>query len=512
MSMSRKTTMKTLFAAFMILAAIGCSKDEPKPTPGNDDPVEELQPMVEVEVGAITTNSLTFTISVDNAKSITYLLTEGTTPADTERVLAESEVTEEHTITCEDLTPYTDYTVTVVATNVEKQACAYASAKTEAEPIPTPGVTVALREGDVTERSLSFYVASTEADVLKWVCIEDGSRDVTAAQVLANGTEAEANTESEVVVEGLKSNTAYAIYAAATCNIEGFEPVLAEKLVMTTAEPEPVGYHMSDTTKAIAEKTISTLDNYFVIFTDEANGYTLRCDFYTAAGSTHLPSGTYTLGDTAEGALNKNFTTFMFTPSDSEMTEFESGSVTVNATPNEETREVEYAIEGLLYFANGDFVTLNFRGQIGGIMLPKPTPEIPDVPEGATIFTPDPETKMPERLHTGAIEVGEYYIKFYDKDWNELVLDIMLDPATCNNGKDGLPAGTYTMDDGTIDGYSNITIYSPYFGERFTEAELTVSVEGEEYELTFIGTAGSGSSAKVFYMYYKGEILDMVQQ
>ncbi len=497
--------MRSLFAAFMIFAVVGCAKDEPTPTP--DNPVEEKEPTVEIEISEITTNSVAFTISATDAQSITYMITEGTSAADAATVLAEGVKVEANEITCSELKSDTDYTIAVVAVNIEKQAYAYTGAKTEA--IPMPEVTVSLREGSVTENSLSFFISSAEADTLKWVCIEDGSRDVTAAQVITNGTVAEANVESEVVVENLEPNTSYAIYAAATCDIEGFEPVISEKLVIKTAEPEPVGYILSETTTAAATKHSSSLDNYFITFTDEANGYALRCDFYTATGD-YLPSGEYTLGEVAEGALSKNYTTFMFTPSDSQMTTFERGSVTVEATPNEETREVQYSFNGVLYFANGDFVSLNYSGIVEGIVLPEPTPEIPDVPEGATVFTPDIEVKQPVRLHTPSLVPGEYYMKFYDSNWNELVLDLMLDPTICNDGKDALPAGRYTMEDSTIDGYSNVAFYNPYFSENFTEAELVVSVEGLEYELTFIGTAGSGSSAKTIYMYYKGEITDMV--
>lgn len=500
---------RALLAAFMVFAVVGCTNDEPTPKPQPPTPDEEKEPTVAIEISEITTNSVTFTIEATDAESITYLITEGVVAAEADRVLAEGVKTDAAEVTCSELKPDTDYSIAVVAVNIEKQAYASTGAKTEAEEVPMPEVTVSLREGSVTENSLSFFISSEEADVLKWVCIEDGSRDVTAAQVIANGTVAEPNVESEVVVEELEPNTSYAIYAAATCDIEGFEPVISEKLVVKTAEPEPVGYHLSDTTTATADKSTSELDNYFIIFADEAYGYTLRCDFYAAVGD-YLPSGEYTLGETAEGALSKNFTTFMFTPSDSQMTPFERGSVTVEATPNEETREVQYTFNGLLYFANGDFVTLNYSGLVEGIVLPEPLPDTPDIPEGAVVFAPDVETKQPERIHTSSLVAGEYYMKFYDSDWNELVLDLMLDPATCNDGKDALPAGTYTMADGTIDGYSNITIYSPYFGERFTEAELQVSVEGEEYELTFIGSAGSGASAKTFYMHYKGEIKDMV--
>ena len=500
--------MRMLFAAFMLFAMVGCTNDEPTPNP-NTPPVEEKEPTVAIEVKSITTDAITFTISATDAQSITYLLTEGNVAADADRVVSEGTKVEAGEITCSELKADTDYAIAVVAVNIEKQAYAYTGAKTEA--IPMPEVTVSLREGSVTENSLSFFVSSTEADTLKWVCIEDGSRDVTAAQVITNGTVAEANVESEVVVENLEPNTSYAIYAAATCDIEGFEPVISEKLVIKTAEPEPVGYHLSDTTTATANKLSSSLDNYFITFSDEANGYALRCDFYTALGD-YLPSGEYTLGEVAEGALSKNYTTFMFTPSDSQMTTFERGSVTVEATPNEETREVQYKFNGVLYFANGDFVTLNYNGLVEGIVLPEPLPDMPNIPEGATVFTPDVEIKQPERLHTPSLVPGEYYMKFYDSNWNELVLDLMLDPAICNDGKDALPAGRYTMEDSTIDGYSNVAFYNPYFSENFTEAELIVSVEGAEYELTFIGTAGSGSSAKTIYMQYKGEIKDMVLQ
>ena len=494
--------MKALFAAFLVLATIACEKE-----PTNKPNEQEKEPTLSVEISEVSATSFSFIIEATDAQNIKYIVTEGSVAPDAEEVIAKGTTTEAGKITCSELTPDTDYAVAVVAINIKKQA--YISTGVKTEDIPMPEVTVSLREGSIAEHSFSFFITSTEADVLKWVCIEDGSRDVTAAQVIANGTVAEANVESEVVVDNLEPNTSYAVYAAATCDIEGFEPVISEKLVIKTAEPEPVGYNLSATTTATATKSSSELDNYFIIFADEANGYTLRCDFYTAVGD-YLPSGEYTLGEVADGALSKNYTTFMFTPSDSQMTPFESGSVTVEATPNEETREVQYSFNGLLYFSNGDFVTIDYNGLVEGIMLPEPTPEIPDVPEGATVFTPDIEVKQPVRLHTPSLVPGEYYIKFYDSNWNELVLDIMLDPAICNDGNDALPAGRYTMEDGTIDSYSNVALYNPYFSENFTEAELVVSVEGLEYELTFIGTAGSGSIAKTFYMHYKGEIQDMV--
>lgn len=504
-----KIYLNAFFALIAMFAVVGCSNDDPGvDNPNNNPPAtEEKEPTVKITIQEVTDSTISFSLDATDAKSVTWLLVKGNVAPDADRVYAEGVETDDEIITCSKLLPETEYTLAVVAVNVEKRA--YDTTTVTTKEMPMPEVTVSLREGSVAEKSFSFFISSAEADVLKWVCIEDGSRDVTAAQVIANGTAVEPNVESEVVVENLESDTAYAIYAAATCDIEGFEPVISEKLVIKTAEPEPVGYIFSETTSVTASKTTSELDNYFVIFTDEANGYTLRCDFYTAVGD-YLPSGEYTLGEAADGALSKRYTTFMATPS-SQMTLFERGSVTVEATPNEETREVNYSFNGVLYFDNGDFVSLSYSGTVEGIVLPEPLPDTPNIPEGATVFTPDVETKQPLRYHNSStLEPGEYYIKFYDSNWNELVLDLKLDPATCNDGKDALPAGSYTMVAGAYDSYGYVTMYNPYFTGDFTEAELVVNVDGSEYELTFIGTAGSGSTAKTFYMYYKGEIQDMV--
>lgn len=511
--------IKNLFAALLIIAAVGC--EQHNDNENNQQTPAVAEPTVVMEVLGVSYDGFAISLTATNIERLAFMVVEGSEAPDAATILAEGMmiVDGEFMETFdESVFPWSgefepNSTVSVAAVGVNDTKQAYTSETITIPAMPMPEVTLALRDGSAGQDSLSFYLSSTNADVVKWVCIEEGSRDVTAEQVLANGKDAEPNSaESEIIVEGLKEDTAYAIYAAATCNIEGFEPVLSEKLSMRTAERMPVGYNLAEGTTAVATKSGSEgLDNYFIIFDHKDFGYTLRADFYTAGGSDFLPSGEYTLGSAAEGALSKNFTTFMFTPNDTEMTPFESGSITVVATPNEETREVAYEIEGTLYFANGDFVALAYSGLIAGIELPEPLPEDPEIPEGAEVFSPDPETKVPERLHTSNLVAGEYYIKFYNNRWDELTLDLTLDPAICNDGKDALPAGTYTMADGTIDGYSSISIYSPYYGEKFTEAELTVAVDGEEYEFTFLGTAGSGNNARVFYMHYKGEIKDMVQ-
>lgn len=520
----RTILSKQLFALFMFAGLVACTNDEPVPpvpdenpgteNPGTDDPNDDpsLLPNVEWEIVEVTDTTISITMTPENVDEVKWLVVEaGDTTPDYDTVFAEGEAADAKataTYTATGLQPETEYCVAVAARASSDTKIFIQTATTLAgSAVVMPEVTVTLREGSATESSLSFFITSQEAEVLKWVCIEDGSREVTAEQVLNNGTEAEVNVESEVVVSDLKENTAYAIYAAATCDIEGFVPVLSEKLVVRTLEPQPVGYHLAEGTTAVATKNSSTLDNYYITFTDVVNGYVVYCDFYAVNGD-YLPSGEYTLGEEfVAGALNSRYTSFQPTPTSQRMN-FESGSITVEATPNEETREVQYSFNGRLNFTNGDFVTFSYSGMVEGIELPEPLPDNPNIPENATVFTPDPDTSMPKRNPTSV--AGEYYMQFYDTNWNVLAIDLMLDPAICDDGKAPLPDGTYTMADGTIDAYSNIVLYNPYFSDSFTEAELVVSSDGEEYDITFLGTAGSGSSARVFYMHYVGKIKDMV--
>ena len=151
---------------------------------------------------------------------------------------------------------------------------------------------------------------------------------------------------------------------------------------------------------------------------------------------------------------------------------------------------------------------MNYVGLISGIQLPE---VIEGAPEGAYVFEVSPSTSMPKRVHGSNLQAGEYYIKFYDKNWNELTIDLFVDPSLCNNGSDALPAGTYTTADDSFATDSNLSLYNPYFAGDFTEAELKVGKDGDNYTFTLLGTVVSGATEKVIYMTYTGEIADMVK-
>lgn len=463
-----------------------------------------VEPTISIAVGEVGETAATFTITTTNATTVKYCVYDmlGGNPDElisAEEVLetgtaVEANATVEVEVT--DLTFGKEYEIVVAA---EGESGVVAESETFKTATPAPVLSASLTE-DIGYDYAVFSVEAENVAEVKYVCIKAGSRDVTAEQVMKNGTAIEAG---DVKVEGLAEETTYEVYVAAKGVNE--DVVMADVLTFTTTK-NIIEYAMSASTVASAH--VYTETNYFLTFVDAANGYTLNADFYVAEGSKYLPSGEYVLAGFNAGEISAPYTSFMFTPTDLTATTFSSGSLNVVATPNEETREVYYEIGGVLYFADGNSVVLNYAGLVAGIELPE---EIPGAPEGAYIFEVSPSTNMPKRVHGSNLQAGEYYIKFYDKNWSELTLDIFVDPALCNNGNDGLPAGTYTIADGSLDTYSNVALYNPYFGGNFTEAELYVSVDGDNYTFTLLGTAVSGATSKVIYMTYTGEINDMVK-
>ena len=448
----------------------------------------------------ITECSAKLSITSENASEVKYLVAlEADGLPSQEDVEAYGESVESNVqveVTISDLMAGAAYYVRGLATGENSFAEDIYSFVTLA---PSPVLSASLTE-DVGYNYAVFSVEAENVAEVKYVCIKAGSRDVTAEQVMKNGTAIEAG---DVRVEGLAEETAYEVYVAAKGVNE--DVVMADVLTFTTTK-NIIEYAMSASTTASAMKYSAT--NYYVTFTDSVNGYKLNLDFYIAEGNEYLISGEYPLAGFNAGEISAPYTSFMFTPADTVVTTFSSGSVTVVATPNEETREVYYEVSGVLYFADENYVTLNYSGLIEGIALPE---VVEGAPEGAYVFEVSPSTSMPKRVHGSNLAVGEYYLKFYDKNWSELTLDLYVDPALCNNGNDGLPAGTYTMADGSFDAYSNISLYNPYFAGNFTEAELKVSVDGDNYTFVLLGTVVSGATEKVVYMSYTGEIKDMVK-
>ncbi len=117
-------------------------------------------------------------------------------------------------------------------------------------PEPTPEVkapTVTVTAGEATENTLSFTVATTDAEELAYV-YGNGTIDNTAEGILANGTKLEAKASQVVTIENLEPETTYYIFAA-VANKEG--KAVSQTLEMTTTEstaPKEVKLWLSENT------------------------------------------------------------------------------------------------------------------------------------------------------------------------------------------------------------------------------------------------------------------------
>ncbi len=455
------------------------------------------EPTIEISVGEIGDTSAKFTVTTTNATNVKYCvydLSRGNPDEliSTEEVLEtgtaiEANATVEVELT--DLASGKEYEVVVAA---EGDGGTAIENETFSTLYPEPTLSAELTE-DIGYDYAVFSVAAEYAAEVKYVCIKAGSRDVTAEQVLKNGTAVESGN---VKIEGLSEETAYEVYVAAKGLNEAV--IMAEALTFTT-EKNIIVYTLTENLEVSSYSYSGT--NYFLTFIDQKQGYTLYADFYTTEELGYLTSGEYALAGMNGGEISTAYTRFLFTPTDITGSTFSSGSLNVVATPNEETREVYYEISGELYFSDGNYVTINYSGLIAGIELPE---IVEGAPEGAHIFEVK-ESIQPTR-YTGNVVPGEYYIKFTDNDGGEFRIDLMLDPAICDNGNALLPTGTYTTEQFNLS-YTDFVTYRPsYKTWKFTAIEMDVVTEGDIHTITVNATMENGGETKPFYMKWSGEI------
>ena len=455
------------------------------------------EPTIEISVGEIGDTSAKLTITTTNATTVKYSIYDisgisDDEPTSAEEVLEEGIDIEANTTVEVEVTNLafgTEYEIVVAA---EGEGGTVVDSQTFTTTLPAPTLVASLTE-DIGYDYAVFTLSAKSVAEVKYVCIKAGSRDVTAEQVLKNGTVVESG---DVKIEGLSEETAYEVYVAAKGLDESV--VMADVLTFTTTK-NIIVYNLTEGLNASSYSYSST--NYFLTFIDEKQGYTLNVDFYTTEELGYLPSGDYLLAGMNGGEISSAYTRFLFSTNDTVGSTFSSGSVNVVASPNEETREVYYEIGGTFYFSDGNSVVLSYEGLISGIELPE---IVEGAPEGAHIFEVK-ESIQPTR-YTGNVVPGEYYIKFTDSDGGEFRFDLMLDPATCDNGNALLPTGTYTTEQFNLS-YTDFVTYRPsYKTWKIRAIEMDVVAEGETHTIIVNATMEHGSETKPFYMNWSGEI------
>ena len=227
--------------------------------------IAERYPTISVEVttGAVTANSVTFTVTAEGADEIYYWVAEASEP-----VVAEGEVAPDTKLLIEKgtyldaqtdlpfsqevvktgLAPTTEYKIYVYAKNFAHHAYATPASATTTEVVAVvvPTVEVVISEASVAAREFTASVTTTNAQKGAWMVVPKYTEGVTAAKVFAEGTAmttAELNDAIDIVVSALEPLTEYDFYVAV--ETDGVQ-VLSDVATATTTAPVVELYFGSD--------------------------------------------------------------------------------------------------------------------------------------------------------------------------------------------------------------------------------------------------------------------------
>lgn len=376
--------------------------------------------------------------------------------------------------------------VSMLAAAVSFTAC---SDSDEEVNTPAPAPTVTLAQGVVTAESITFTLTPTDAVKAAWVYFEAGEREVTADQVLANGSSADADKASTLEASPLSSNTAYVIYAA----VEGAngDKVLSAPLEVTTlpGEDDPVGEPVEfEAVSASAEGYGGTAyGDWVVVFKDENEN---EVSLYLLTESTerdYLRTEEFELGSVKQaGTIFVDEDSYVLL--DGEKYTPASGELFIEAEVAEDGTTVNYGVEGALTLADGREVILFYEGEI----------------EGCAVATAGKETVQIQFTHAELNtnqeqDAGVFYVKFDDRDeWNYDAAFVF----KAGESDTYLPSNSYSLEDGTI--LSNSHINSSY-ARDWSSASASVVFEGSAYIISL----NFEDENTVYSATYEGEIEGM---
>ena len=227
--------------------------------------IAERYPTISVEVttGAVTANSVTFTVTAEGADEIYYwvakaaeaVVPEGEVAPDTKLLIekgtyldAQTDLPFSQEVVETGLAPTTEYKIYVYAENFAHHAYATPASATTTEVVAVvvPTVEVVISEASVAAREFTASVTTTNAQKGAWMVVPKYTEGVTAAKVLAEGTAlatAELNDAIDIVVSALEPLTEYDFYVAV--ETDGVQ-VLSDVATATTTVPVVELYFGSD--------------------------------------------------------------------------------------------------------------------------------------------------------------------------------------------------------------------------------------------------------------------------
>lgn len=406
--------MKKIFfllaAASVMFAA--CNPEEQK---------DELKKAtVSVEAGDVTTSSVTFTVTSENATAVAYVCVEGSTPTG-EAILENGTAVEANTtatVTVNDLTDGATYTIVAAAMNdlgiVVSEPVTMTTTDVPAEP------QVTITQVEATDASFTFVVTPTDATKCAYKVYAAGA-EAAAGDILAEGTEVSATEEQEVTISGLEDGDYFVVAAVQN----GTTTAMSEQLSFTISTLEELVINEFNYATAYIDA-----DKIRVKFSyDDPRG---NPDDYIQVtfNASELLDGTYSIAEntidntqeyeerwgeiTIVAATNNHYSSYWDTDYGKELYQdmyiFSSLSVTVaqnNGVYTVSGTGVQYNVNWEEYFGAKDNKKLVFeyQGTIDGL-----TPEQPEQP-GATYTIASERVIKPSYLEDGKTYVvfNQYY-------------------------------------------------------------------------------------------------------
>ncbi len=441
MKISTLTKFLAIFFALPIFL-FSCEKPTPtpEPEPGPDTPPVEEIPMVSIEAGEATPNTLSFTITTEYADQCSWLCVEaGQTMPDDIYVIQKGTSIDVNAgpVACTAVVePDTEYAI--VAAIMSKKGYQMDTIHMKSAPAEMPTVSIEL---DVaTPTFIKFNVTTTNANKCAWVCIKATESKPSNEDILNNGTPISISDEAvNITASSLEADTEYIILAA----VRGDGGINGSSLTAKTEKNEDQAKAPTVTLTA-GEVTVNEIS--FSISATDA----LTCSYIISRKGDKLPTVDEVLGQGTPVELN-------------------GGSATVK-------------ISSLA--SNTEFIVSVAAAGNGGSTLAEPLSLTTLKDENARYYTFDSGHVL--KLDNPA--EGEVYVKLWNSTENkdEMVLDFY-----CDDNSKGLQAGTYTLSNsrlaGTLDSlYTTLTTYSESNNTtyKFTSGTAHVRLDGTTYSIS----------------------------
>lgn len=456
-----------LLALTFVLALVGCDPEEKQP-----------DPQIALTSGTATESTLSFTITPKDAKQCAYVwVANGTEVPSAADILAKGtavDASKESVQTISGLTDNTEYIiVAAVSSGSVQKTSAPLKMKTLERAIEAPVVT--LTAGTATANTITFTVASTNAEAVAYMVVTDETPE--AAAILENGVAIEANTEVSVTLNELTPETAYTVIAAAS-NADA--TVVSEALTMTTS-----AQGTNDVTFVTLNGRRWAENNYGFQF-ELSDGNSMMLDMYcpTSVGNivpeAEYPVEFYPAYEDLDAAIAEGR---FFTHAEGSLVyggawtgdtyeytaEIAGGKVTV------EHLDAGYKLHFELETSDGDVYDLSYEGLVEGLFETEdfqnpPVPYTDDVIETSLTYVGGQFYEDPGYAFTlwMTSQEGPYNI------WTNLIFP---------KATDGLmPEGTYTLFNGSL---------ADLVGEDGTQNPEELVILGGDWSHISLGEDGS---------------------